>query len=260
MDGLDVRSPVPLGRALVGMLTDPRGTFARFPERQPWFVAMLVFGLVTAVAHFWMFSEILPDVTQEAIDASQVAGLPPDQAETAARVARGMTLIFGVLGGLFGPALQVLVTTVAVWLVTRVARLGLTFSSLFSVATYAYLPLLLLTVLIAVLAGLGVYDVTTVEGIPPTSLRVLAPGLEPGFLADLLSRVELFALWSTVLLGLGLAARSGRPAGQGLGLAVAAWLLVVLAFSALSGLVPEPPSVTAANWTGAWTGAGTVSG
>lgn len=137
---------------------------------------------------------------------------------------------------MFRPVFEVFVTALVVWVVAMLVRQWVPFGRLFSLVTYAYLPHVVGTLVFTVLVVSGAYDPVAMGGALPTSLKVLIPEAT-GVLAGLAQRIELFGLWSTVLLGIGLAAATRRPAGWGIGVAVAAWLLLALAGSPLANLV-----------------------
>lgn len=255
MEAQDQRRPVPALRALAGMLTSPGATFAAFPAKQPWFVPLLLFGLIGAVTGGLVAGHAADLAAQQVAETSQQVGLPPGQIDSAVRLARTTAWVGGIVAGLFGPAVEVLVTAVVVWVLAMLLRQRLPFAQLFSLATYAYVPHVISTILVTALVVYGVYDMVAMQGVLPTSLGALLPGEGAGFLKGLLNRIELFSLWSTVLLGVGLAAATHRPSRWGIGVALAAWVLMVLAGSAFSTL-----GAAAANLPGGAVGSPGVGG
>ncbi|ADU52075.1 hypothetical protein Tmar_1993 [Thermaerobacter marianensis DSM 12885] len=234
------RGPVPLWRALGGVLANPTATFAAFPAKQPWFVPLLLFGVIGAVGG-WVIASATADVVLTRIEElSGPAGNPMGDPSAVASFAGTVMMVTATASGFFGPFLDVLMTAVVTWIVAAVARAVLPFAQLFSLAAYAYLPHVFGTVLLAVLVASGLFDPLAMRGVFPTSLAVVVPG-EPGsFLAGLFGRVELFTLWSTVLLGIGLGAAARRGARWGIGVAVAGWLLMAVVSAGLGSLVPNP--------------------
>ncbi|QZA32170.1 YIP1 family protein [Hydrogenibacillus sp. N12] len=246
MEQRDERRPVPALRALGGMLASPGATFASFPARQPWFVPLLLFSLIGAVTAALVASVMANALAPQAADISQQAGLPAAEAGNVAQFVRLLSLVTGTVVGFLSPFFYVFVTALVVWVLAMLLRQRLPFAQVFSLATYAYLPHVFGTLVLTGLVVAGAYDVMAMGGALPTSLKVLFPEATGGFLAGLARRVELFGLWSTVLLGIGLAAATRRTSRWGIGVALAAWLLLVVAGSALGSLVPGPGSWPAA--------------
>lgn len=236
MEARDEQRPVPAFRALAGMLTNPGATFAAFPAKQPWFVPLLLFGLIGAVTGGLSAPEAAELAAQQAAEVSQQAGLPAGEIDRVVQLARTAAVATGIAAGLFGPALQVFITTIVVWVITLLLRQRMPFAQLFSLTTHAYVPHVFSTVLVTALVASGVYDIFAMQGAPPTSLGAMFPDTAAGFLKGLLNRIELFTLWSTVLLGLGLTAATHRTSRWGMGTAFAAWLLMALVGSALFAL------------------------
>lgn len=241
MDNRHERKPVPALRAIAGMLANPGATFAAFPEKQPWFVPLLLFCLISAVPAGLVAPELADLAGQQVADTAQQAGLPAREIDNLVRLGRSAALVGGIVAGFLAPVLEALGTAVVVWILLLVLRNRLSFGRLFSVATYAYVPHVFATVLVTALVASGMYDMVAMQGVLPTSLRAMFPGAiagftGAGFLSELLKRIELFTLWSTVLLGIGLSAATDRTARWGIGVALAAWLLIALAGSALSAL------------------------
>lgn len=251
----DERRPVPLLRALGGMLASPGATFASFPARQPWFVPLLLFSLIGAVTQGLVAAVIAEALAAQAGDLSQQAGLPAGGTGSVVQFVRLVSLATGIVVGFSGPFFQVLVTAFVVWVLAMIVRQRLPFAQLFSLATYAYLPHVFGTLVFTLLVVSGAYDPMATPGAWPTSLRVLIPAGTGAFLAGLAQRIELFGLWSKVLLGIGLAAAARRASGWGIGVAVAGWLLLAVAGSALGSLVPGP-----GNWPAATGGAPGLGG
>ena len=246
MEHQDARHPVPALRALGGMLANPGATFASFPARQPWFGPLLLFSCIGAVSAALVASVVANAFAPQAAAISQQAGLPAAEAASVTQIVRWVSLGTGAVVGFLRPFFHVLATTLIVWALVMVLGQRFAFAQVFALATYAYLPHVFSTLVFTGLTVGGVYDVVAMGGALPTSLKVLIPEATGGFLAGLARRIELFGLWSTVLLGIGLAAATRRTSRWGIGVALVAWLLLVVAGSALGSLVPGPGSWPAA--------------
>jgi hypothetical protein len=68
-----------------------------------------------------------------------------------------------------------------------------------------------------------------------TSLLLAAPGLKPGFLTVVLSRVDVFAIWQLILCALGLSVVFNLKGAKSYVLVFAVWAVLTLVFALLGG-------------------------
>jgi len=73
VDNRDESKAVPVLRALAGMLANPGGTFAAFPEKQPWFAPLLLFCVIGAVAAGLVAPGLVDVAAQQAEEAARQA-------------------------------------------------------------------------------------------------------------------------------------------------------------------------------------------
>lgn len=140
-----------------------------------------------------------------------------------------------------GQAFMVLGVALLLWLLAKPFGSGASYGQAATVAAFAFIPRLLATALTALLLLVtGAEHATTLESIGFSPARFLGEDTAP-MLRALLGRFDLFVLWSTVLLGIGIALMGRadrRPGHSGLtgtmtrrhGLAAAGlvWLVVTL--------------------------------
>jgi hypothetical protein len=140
-----------------------------------------------------------------------------------------------------GQTLMVLGVALMLWLFAKPFGSGASYGQAATVTAFAFVPRLLATALsAALLLVTGAEHATTVESIGFSPARFLAADASP-LLSAVLGRFDLFVLWTTALLGVGIALM-GRPdrrpgssglqgtmtRGQGLAAAGAVWLAASL--------------------------------
>lgn len=171
------------------LLVSPGRLFERLRERPAWIGALgLVVGV--AVVSTWLMPE---ELLRSAVTANMPADASPDQVETAAGFAR----ISGYVGSVIGPPLTVAAVAGLLIFVFNVVLGGAArFRQLFSVTAHA--------MMLPTLGGLLVLPLMIESGDPQTALalHLLVPGLEEGFLYRFLHGLNVFGLWTAVLLGL----------------------------------------------------------
>ncbi|HEY0778506.1 MAG TPA: YIP1 family protein [Gemmatirosa sp.] len=162
------------------------------------------------------------------IAAQQASGkLTAAQVESARPTMERFADLFTWAVGTLGTPLIVMFVALLVLGAARAVGARLTYGQSLVVATLAYVPRLL-----ALLAGAGVLarsDVTGfAEGAIPTSPAAL---LQPGasrVLVALLVRFDPFVLWSTLLIGIGVAVIGRVPRGKGATAALLVWAFATL--------------------------------
>lgn len=136
-----------------------------------------------------------------------------------------MGRIFGVVGFLIFFPISVLLVALVLWGGAKVLGAGIAFATAGVVATYSQLPIVFQQ-LAAIIQGL-VLDVRGMEHMHSVSLgvaRFLPADSNPVLLA-LAGRLELFALWSVILMTIGLAVTARISRGAAFAVAAVVWLL-----------------------------------
>ena len=196
----------PLWEDFVDIFTSPSAVFERRREDPTIFLPFIV---VTVAIGLLLF--LTRDLMQPIFDAEFARGMAIAQRQNPALTAeqidkmKGFAHMATMFGGFIGIPIAVLLVGTLTWLAGMVVRARTTFAQGLMIAAFAYVPKILGTILSAVQAAfmdpsrltsqfaihLGparFFDVTT------TSLATMT----------LLGRFELFTLWSTVLIAIGL--------------------------------------------------------
>lgn len=211
----------------------PREVFARREDGR-WPVILLVLTLVMLFLYFASQSVLAPAYEAEMARAMRGTELTAEQMEQARRVSG----IFGVVAFAVAFPVGVMVLGVAVWAVGKLFDSAAPLAGALLISVFAQFPRILQQ-LVGVGMGLvmdpaslrSIYSVT----LSPASL--LDPDAVSPLLLALAGRLDLFVLWSTVLVAIGLQVRGRVPKGLSYLAALLVWLLGTLptALGALAG-------------------------
>ena len=159
------------------------------------------------------------------------AAMTPHEREEAVVSQRKLTAAGVYAWGLLGSTLQAFGVALALWLAFKVAGVGPAFRSTFAVASYGLLPLGLAKLLsLPALLGRGTIAPTALAQLLPSHLGVLLPPGSSGPLAGLLGSINLFSLWSLVLVIMGMAAAARTSTWRASVVTVVMWLSYVAVF------------------------------
>jgi hypothetical protein len=207
----------------------PSAVFAR-RENGSFFIPMLVVTVLLGVMFFVnsrVIDPIMAAESQRAM-AKAMAANPKITPEMVAQMSGVTRTITKIATFIFVP-LVIFCTGVALWLVGKMFGATQTFRAALVVAAYAYVP----KILEGVLAGVQGFfvDPAQLDGQYRLTLgvgRFLDPDTTNAGLIGLLGRIDLFTIWVTVLLAIGLAVTGRIPRGKAAMAAVVVWILGAL--------------------------------
>ncbi|GJG88307.1 hypothetical protein tb265_34880 [Gemmatimonadetes bacterium T265] len=222
--------PAALWEDFVDIFFAPAAVFAR-RERSGALWALIVYVVLT-VGGFLVARPLMQPVFDHAA-AEAAAKLRRDQPQItneqiAASIALQEKFTTGALGGALGAIGQLVWITavaVAIWLAAKPFGSRAAFGPAFMVATYSFIPRI-----VGAFAGIALLFVTpperltTMESVGFSPARFVGSDVSP-VLRALLGRFDLFTLWTTVLLGVGIAVVGRIPRGRGLQAAALVWAL-----------------------------------
>lgn len=208
------------------LLVAPARLFGRLRERPAW-VGALVLLIVVGLVSTWLMPE-------ELLRQAATRGMPPDapaeQVEATADFAATMAYVFSVIG----PPIGVAVVAGLLLFVFNVVLGGVAgFEQLFAAVSHAWI--------IIALGGLLTLPIMIASQDPTAALALhhLVPGLEEGFLYRLLHGLNVFGIWTTVALGIGVGRiYPERTAGSSVAILLSLYLVMKLAWAVAGGFVP----------------------
>lgn len=200
----------------------PSAVFDR--RRAGRFVLPLLILTVLLTLLFYATQVVMPEATQaDFARAMEGQDLTPEQIETAQR----MSGIFGTVGYFIAFPIGVMLTGAVLWIIGKMLGATATFAAAAMVATYSQAPRLLQQ-LFSVLQGLLLDSVNSLYRFTFSPARFLDPDTTPAITMALLSRLDLFTIWATVLLAIGLSVVGRIPRARAAIAAVAVWILAAV--------------------------------
>jgi hypothetical protein len=205
-------------------LIDPIDGIGPAVEARRWVLPLILLsiGVSFSGASFASRWDAGSEVIQQLEKIGELQKMTEQELSDKIQTTRRVRLVAGVAKGMFVPAFALLVIALVLELSAWLLGKKTSFSKFFSVASLSLLPVALFHLLFGICA-LRQFSVTDaqVPYILPSSLAAAFPAVRP-VLQRMLSGIELFNIWSAVLLGLGFSAASGMRRGRaivlGLGL------------------------------------------
>jgi len=221
--------PNPFQR-IIGVLISPAETFESIARRPDWVVALLIIMLVSIAAGVLIASRVdFSALGREAVEMNpRSSEMSPDQLETGARFAGAMMRVSAYASPILSVITLLIVAGVLLLTFRLMAGEG-DFRQAFSVTTYAWYPRLIKSILgtgvILSRKSLSIFDLQS-----PLMSNL-------GFLFDpktkplqfaIASSIDVFHLWSLVLLVVGFAAISRLSRGKSAAIVVGWWIVINL--------------------------------
>ncbi|HWP38574.1 MAG TPA: YIP1 family protein [Gemmatimonadales bacterium] len=189
----------------VDILYTPAVVFARRESGKAW-IPLLVVTLALG-SLFLVNSRLLEPMFDAEFDRSMAAAVRdnPQMTPEVMAQARRMGRVFATVGAFVFVPIIVCLIGFALWLFGKVAEARITFGTAVLVAAYAYVP----RVIEALLSGVQglILDPATLDGRYRLTLglgRFLDPDTTAPMLLAIAGRVDVFTIWVTVLLAVGL--------------------------------------------------------
>jgi hypothetical protein len=211
---------------VIDIFYQPSAVFERRRNGSAWFPFLFVvlgFALIT----FFTYSAIQPAMEAEVrrAMAATMAKTPGMTQETIEKAVSMQSNIARYVVGI-GIAFAIFLVGLATWLVSKIFGAAETFGQAMLIASYAYFPRVLGTVLGAVIALTT--DPSKMTGAAVMSVgpaHFMDPATANPFTIALAQRFDFMVLWETVLLAIGVAVIGKLPRNKAAMFAVAIWLV-----------------------------------
>ncbi|HVG24202.1 MAG TPA: Yip1 family protein [Thermoanaerobaculia bacterium] len=226
----------------MGVFFSPTETFADI-ARRPDFLWPLV--LIVGLAYVTTFV-MMPHMDFDAVfakSAEQMKKQNPNMSDAdMERVARISKATMKV-GQFVGPAIGIMwyaLAALLLWGGVRMMGGDGTFPQAFSTTLYAWLPMVIFSIILAVIVvARGSVDPTEMATVVKSSPAFLVDIKEHPVLASFLSSFDVFTIWTIVLLIIGFTALSRLSKGKVAGIVIAMWALSIfikIGFAALGAM------------------------
>ncbi len=223
---------------LSGVLFSPTRTFQSIAERPTWLVALLALVIASAAANYIAADRV--DFEQLTRDRFEASGrtISEEQIETTIDFQEKWGRTISLVGIVVGGPIVYLLMALVFWVLLKLLDGDLPYRTALSTTLHSLMPWVVASLLtIPVILGreeIGFEELRA--GILTSNLAILAPEEAGAALTSLLSSIDVFSIWTLVLmvLGFSIAARVSRKASAGAVLGV--WAIYVLAKVGLAGL------------------------
>jgi hypothetical protein len=212
-----------------GAIFSPGTTFASIARRPTWVLPLLLWTVLSVVVTSLIIPKIdWERVTRQALEKRNQK-VPEDQMSTVVDRSRKVGSTISWVAGFAGPAIASLFVALVIWGSFKAFGWDTTFRQSYGVTTHAFLPGILGSVLLIPI-------VVKRETIDPEGIRDLLRS-NLGFLVErdtakvahaVLQSIDLFSIWTIVLLVIGFAAAAKIPKKSAAGVIIGLWVVLVL--------------------------------
>lgn len=225
---------------ITGVLFEPEKTFTEIARRPSWIVPLILL-ILTGIGGTFVIGQRIgwERILRQQDEANtRLQQMPKEQQEQTLAVQMKFASAIGYAGGVLGAPIYCLVVAAVLLGITALMSAGLRFNQVFAIVTYGSLPRVISGILMIIVAFLKNPDDFNIRN--PLAFNVGAfmdPNTSSKFVYSLASSLDLFSIWTILLLAIGLKAAAGKRlsfAGA-LVAVVAPWAVVVLGIAALAG-------------------------
>lgn len=230
---------------LTGIIWEPRPVFEDLAAR-PRFWTPLILLTLLSIVFVSTFTRVVgwetymeQQMERQAAANPRMAQITPEQRERTMEMSASIAKYAGIGGAVVGFALICLVVAaVLLALMNSLGGADLKFKQAFSITCYSFVPSAISSILALVVMLLKSPADFDLQNPLPANLSVLLTSPPaPRWLYSLATSIDLFTIWTILLLALGFAVASRKLSySKSLALVVSPWLLYVLIKSGLSGL------------------------
>lgn len=214
-----------------GVLFSPVATFEAIRQRPTWVAALLVLVAISVVASSLVTSKL--DVEEVVRDSIGQSGrqLSEEQIERAVALQEKLLPVMAVGGPLIFFPVACLVMALVFWVALRMLGGDFSYMTSFATTVHGMVPQGiggLLTLPVAMARGQLDYDQVKTGSLLASNLGQFASDETSPAMAAVLNSVDVFSVWSLVLLSLGYAVVGRVGKGKAAAVVVGLWALYVL--------------------------------
>jgi hypothetical protein len=217
-----------LGR-IPGAILSPGSTFASIARRPTWIAPLLLWSIVSVV----LTATIIPRIdweraTRQALEKRHQS-LPEDRIPAAVEQSRKVGSVISWVFGFAAPALTSLFIAVVFWGAFKAFGWDMTFPQSFGATTHAFLPNVLgALLLVPILFKRETLDPQGIGDLLRSNLGFLVERDSAKVVHAILQSIDVFSIWSMILLIIGFAAAARISKKAAAGLVVGLWFVWVL--------------------------------
>lgn len=216
---------------VVGVLFSPTRTFEAIRERPTWLVAILILVVLGTITGYLVVGKLdVEEVVRQSI-ADSGRQLSEDQLQQAIDIQEKLMPVMSLAGPVvFFPA-ACLLMALLFWVILNVLGGEFPYKTSFATTIHGLLPngiSSLLTLPVVLSRSELSYEQVSSGSILASNLAVFAPEESSTAVRSLLASVDIFSIWSLVLLTIGLAVVAKVPRGKAAAVVVGLWVVYIL--------------------------------
>lgn len=236
--------PKGMGEAsrLIGVFFEPSKTFADVAARPSFWVPLLL-TIVVGLAYIALYSQHVGwerMIRHQTETSSRASQLTPEQRETQIQMGMKFAPVFGYVGVAIGIPLTLLIwAAVLLGIVKGIMSVPIRFKQVFAILSYAGLPGVIFMILaIAVMFLKSPDDFNLQNPLVFNPAAFLDPATTSKFAYSFLSSLDLFRIWTMVLIAIGLKTAGGRQLSMAGAMTAVflPWLIWTLCAASLAGM------------------------
>jgi len=230
----------PLWEDFIDIIVSPASVFRR-RERANWLVPLLIITVAIGVVAIASRGVLQPVMDAEFERAAEQMRKNPQMTEEMIEKARGISTFFATIGPIIFTPLAAIIVGFMTWLVAKLVDSKQTLHAALVVATYAYVPRVIQYIFNAVQGF--ILKPEQMNGLVKLSLspaRFVDPATTSPVVVQILNRFDLFTIWVTVLLAIGVYVTGRVSKQQAVIAGVLFW--IVGSFPAILGALRQSAS------------------
>ena len=225
---------------ITGVFFEPKKAFADIAVRPRWIVPLLLV-ILGAIGITMLYSQkgvMRVAAEQQFAKSPQFQQLSAEQREQGMERAMKISAIIAYCIPVLIPLLYIIIAAVLWAISAGILSAPVRFGQMFAIVTYAQLPGLLMSALLAIEVNIkNVADFNVQNPLMFNPGAFMDPQNSPKFLYSIASSLDLFTFWIILLIATGIKAAAGKKLsfGGALFAVVLPWTIVVLCKAALAG-------------------------
>lgn len=224
----------------IGVIISPTETFQDIARKPDVLVPMIVFVLLSYATSFFT----IPKIDWESVTAQQTEAMKaknPNMSQSDIDRVTKITQAFGKVMGWIGPIIGIIMWLIIAGVLFLAFKLfggQQTFKQALSTLLYSWVPMVLYGIVLAIIiaARPGNWDPTHMATIVKSNPAFLVDMKEHAALFSLLSAIDIFTIWTLILLIIGFAICSKTSRAKAATIIISLWAIVVLVKAAFAAL------------------------
>jgi len=216
---------------LIGVFFSPKSTFEDIVRRPSWILPVILMTVLGFALAFVMNQKVnWRDVASKRIEESpRAANLSAEQKEQQLAMSEKISPAIAYCFGVLWPILQaLLVAAVMLLAFNLIGGAGARFSTSMGIVSHAYFPWILYSLLYILILYLKVPGTVDLENPIATNVGAFLPESTPKALMSLAQSIDVFSIWTLLLLSIGFTAVSPKKLkGKALGIVISVWAIYV---------------------------------